>query len=110
MFPKLIGVIPLEKYKLSLRFHDGSEGIFDFAKAVGFHGVFEKLRDPDFFRRARISRDVWKTLEWPGEIDLDPVVIYSKVTGKQIEWILNAPEPETKKITRRTTKKVKVYA
>jgi hypothetical protein len=110
VFPKLVEVKPLEDYKLRLRFNDGAEGTFDFAGVVGFHGMFEKLRDPVFFSRARISRDVWKTLEWPGEIDLDPVVLYSDVTGKSIEWIRNAPEPEPKKAPRKTAKKATVYA
>ncbi len=87
MFPKLVEIKPLEDFKLYLRFHDGADGVFDFEASVGFYGVFEKLRDPTHFRKARISRDGWKTLEWPGRLDLDPVVLYSRVTGKTIEWI-----------------------
>jgi len=94
MFPTLTEVKPLDDYKLFLRFHDGAEGVFDFAVAVGFYGVFEKLRDPILFRRAHISQDAWKTLEWPGEIDFDPVVLYSRVTGKSIEWIKAQKEPK----------------
>ena len=94
MFPKLVKVEPLEDYRLRLYYNDGAEGIFDFVSAVGFYGVFEKLRDQSLFRRVRISRDVWKALEWPGEIDLDPVTVYSSVTGRSVEWILAQEEPE----------------
>lgn len=93
MFPKLVKIEPLEDFRIRLCFNDGAEGIFDFAEAVGFYGVFEKLRDPALFKRARISQDVWRTLEWSGEIDLDPVVLYSKVTGRSIEWIKAQKEP-----------------
>ncbi|MDP8238971.1 MAG: DUF2442 domain-containing protein [Candidatus Hatepunaea meridiana] len=109
MFPKLIKVEPLEDFKLHLCYNDGAEGIFDFAATVGFYGVFEKLSDPALFRRARISRDVWKALECPGEIDLDPVTVYADVTGKSVEWILAQDEPP-KPSRKRSGKRVGVEA
>jgi hypothetical protein len=97
VFTKLAKVTVVEDYKLHLIYMDGADGIFDFASSVGFYGVFEKLRDPALFRKARISRDVWKTLGWPGRLDLDPVVLYSRVTGKSIEWIQAQKEQPNRK-------------
>ncbi len=93
VFPKIKEIQVLEDYKLRLKYVDGAEGIFDFEKLVGFTGVFEKLRDPALFRKARISRDGWRTLNWPGQLDLDPVQVYSDVTGKSVEWILDQDDP-----------------
>jgi len=95
MFPKIKEIVALDDYRLRLRYTDGAEGVFDFEKTVGFSGVFEKLRDQSLFRKARISRDGWKTLSWPGRLDLDPVVLYSRVTGKSIEWIMAQKEPKS---------------
>jgi len=109
VFPKLTEITVLNDYKLHLKYSDGAEGIFDFARIVGFSGMFEKLRDPVEFRRARISSDSWKSLTWPGELDLDPVTVYSDVTGKSVEWILAQDEPP-KPSLKRSAKRVEVKA
>ncbi len=95
MIPRVIEVLPLTDYRIQVEFNDGMSGIVDIAAALGFKGIFSKLRDPEFFKRVRVGRSS-RTVEWPGQLDLDPVVLYSRATSKSIKWVLNAPEPVSK--------------
>lgn len=84
----LTSVTPLRDYSLKLRFSNGAEGIADLSD-IRRDGVFEKWNDPDFFRSVSID-PARGTLEWPGEIDLDPYVLYSRVTGLPIIEVLSS--------------------
>lgn len=68
----------LDPYRVQVRFQDGTEGIIDLASQIEFTGVFEPLRDPDFFRQVHIDDGA---LTWPNGADLDPDVLYSQITG-----------------------------
>lgn len=69
-------------YRLWLRFTDGAEGEVDLSYLVG-RGVFARWSDPAEF--ARVSVDpTTRTVCWPGDIDLDPDVLYAKVSGRSI--------------------------
>lgn len=72
----------LPKYRLWLRFADGSVGEVDLSHLVG-SGVFSAWSDPTFFQRVVIDAETG-TVCWPGGIDLDPYVLYSKITGKPL--------------------------
>jgi len=109
MIPKVKSVAALPDYRIEVTFNDGSSGIVDVAGSIGFKGILAKLRDPDFFRRVHVGRS-YKTVTWPGELDLDPVMLYHRATGKSIDWILDAPEPKRARPARGTAKKAKVYA
>ncbi len=83
-FHLVTGVLPLENYKLQLSFNDGSGGVVDIAGLLGsFHGVFEPLKDPDYFRRVAVDPESG-TVTWPNQVDLDPEVLYSEATGKPL--------------------------
>jgi hypothetical protein len=76
----------LEDFRLSLTFNEGTTAIVDMKGwVVGRGGVFEPLSDPEFFRKVRLSQ-VGGTIEWPGEIDLCPDVLYSRATGIPIPF------------------------
>ncbi len=79
--------IPLGGHRLHLRFDDGVEGELDFASFLEFRGVFEPHMDPAFFARVRVD---YGTLCWPNDTDLDPLVLYARVTGRSIEELLLA--------------------
>ena len=87
MFYDIIRVVPLPEYRLRLTFEDGSEGEIDLRSQVSFTGVFEALRDESEFRKVRVNSEIG-TIEWPNKADLDPVVLYSAVTGKPIADVL----------------------
>lgn len=58
--PKVTAVEPLDDWKLKLTFEGGEERLFDMKSYR--YGVFERLEDPDYFKRVRVSRGC---LEWP---------------------------------------------
>lgn len=69
-------------YRLWLRFTDGAEGEVDLSFLVG-QGVFARWNDPAEFARVRVDPTI-RTVSWPGDIDLDPDVLYARLTGKPL--------------------------
>lgn len=80
MMARIVEAKALEGYKIYLRFEDGAEGVVDIAKEVGFKGMLGALRNPEFFRQVRVLPD-FGTICWPNDVDLDPDVLYWRVTG-----------------------------
>ena len=68
--------------KIWVRFSDNAEGVVDLSHLAGL-GVFKAWDQAGFFEQAFISTESG-TVTWPGELDLDPDVLYSKVTGKEL--------------------------
>jgi hypothetical protein len=83
MLIDIVEVKPLSGHRLHLRFADGSEGVVDLAPHLKFSGVFEPLKDPVYFAKVRVDPDLG-TVTWPNGADLDPDVLYSRLTGKPI--------------------------
>lgn len=69
-----------KNYEVRLRFEDGVQGIVDLADEIEFNGVFAPLRDPGFFASLRVDPDLG-TICWPNGADLDPDVLYARVSG-----------------------------
>jgi hypothetical protein len=72
MYLSVVSVRPLDDYKLELVFENNEKKIFDVTPYLN-RGVFQKLRDKDYFKKVKVSFD---TVEWPDEIDLEPEVLY----------------------------------
>ncbi len=70
-------------YRLHLRFEDGVEGELDLGPVLSFRGVFEPLRDPNYFNRVRVDADLG-SVAWPNGADLDPDVLYARITGEPV--------------------------
>ena len=70
----------LGDYRLHLQFDDGVEGVVNLEPHLSFRGVFEPLRDPAYFAQARVDPELG-TVVWPNGADLDPEVLYGRVTG-----------------------------
>jgi hypothetical protein len=83
MLIDIVDAKPLSGHRLHLRFADGSEGVVDLAPHLKFSGVFEPLKDPVYFAKVRVDPDLG-TVTWPNGADLDPDVLYSRLTGKPI--------------------------
>lgn len=83
MLHDVVKVKPLGDHRLWLRFDDGAEGSIDLSKEIRFDGVFEPLKDPAYFARVMVHPELG-TIFWPNDVDLDPVVLYSRITGKPI--------------------------
>jgi len=75
---------------LRLGFDDGVVGDVDVGEIVPFEGVFAELVEPEVFGEARLDPEVG-TVVWPGGADLDPLVLYSSITGIPVEEILRRP-------------------
>jgi hypothetical protein len=84
MLKDIVKVQPIDNYRLHLQFEDGVEGIVDIAGLIRFTGVFAPLKDPAYFARVRVNPD-FGTICWPNDADLDPDVLYSRITGQPIK-------------------------
>ena len=83
MLKDIVHVTPRKDYHLFLRFEDGVEGVVDVARLVPFKGVFAPLKDEAEFKKVRVNRELG-SIEWECGADLDPVVLYSAVTGRPL--------------------------
>jgi hypothetical protein len=83
MLKDIVEVRVLEGYRLHLRFEDGVEGDVDLQQFVTFDGVFAPLKDRAYFAQVRVEPE-YGTIVWPNGADLDPLVLYSRITGKPI--------------------------
>jgi hypothetical protein len=83
MLKDIVAAKALGDYRLYLRFEDGVEGVLDLAPHICFHGIFEPLADPSYFAQVRVDPELG-TVAWPNGADLDPDVLYARVTGTPI--------------------------
>ncbi len=74
-------------FKIKIFFESGKSGIVDFSGYREKGGVFDLFRNEEYFKKFYIDSEI-KTLCWPGDIDLDPDVLYYKATGKPLpDWM-----------------------
>jgi|HubBroStandDraft_6_1064221.scaffolds.fasta_scaffold1324844_1 hypothetical protein len=83
MLKDIVAAKAIGDYRLHLRFEDGVEGVVDLAPHLSFRGIFEPLRDPAYFAEVRVDAGLG-TVVWPNGADLDPDVLYGRVTGTPI--------------------------
>jgi hypothetical protein len=83
MLKDIVAAKAVGDYRLHLRFEDGVEGVVDLAPHLNFRGVFEPLRDREYFAQVRVDADLG-TVVWPNGAGLDPDVLYGRVTGTPI--------------------------
>ena len=80
-------VKPLEGRWVRLWFANGAIKDVDLSEALAGGGVFEPIHtNRDLFERVRVTES--KTIEFPGEVDLDPDVLYGTfepASGVRIE-------------------------
>lgn len=93
---KIREVTPLEGHWLRVSFTDGAVMEIDLGHVLAAGGVFAEIRDRrDVFEQVRVNPET-ETVEWPGEIDLDPDVLYGSfepASGERIERrIIEQPE------------------
>ncbi|MBZ0265885.1 DUF2442 domain-containing protein [bacterium] len=74
----IVRVKPLKIHKLQLFFRDGLEGVVDLDEIIEFNGVFEQIRSWNEFKKVSVNEG-FGSVEWPGECDLDPIVLYNRV-------------------------------
>jgi Protein of unknown function (DUF2442) len=73
---RIEAVKPLEDHWLRLWFTNGAVKDVNLGEALAGGGVFEPIyRDREVFEQVRVSPET-RTIEWPGQVDLDPDVLY----------------------------------
>ena len=71
-------------FRLEIGFADGLRGEIDLGDVIqGQDGVFLPLQDPQFFKQVRVNQELG-TITWPNDVDLDPDVLYSRISGRPI--------------------------
>ena len=80
MLQDIVSAVPLDNFRLKVRFEDEVEGVVDVAQCVRFTGVFAPLLDPAHFAAVTVNPELG-TVCWPSGADLDPDVLYGLVTG-----------------------------
>lgn len=82
-------VEPLEGLRIRATFSDGAVKEIDLSELLAAAGVFAPIRDSRAKRveQVRVNPET-RTVEWPGEVDLDPEVLYGRyepASGEKIK-------------------------
>ncbi len=81
-------VRPLEGHRIRAAFTDGAVKEIDLGELLAAGGVFAPIYERrDVFEQVVVNRETG-TIEWPGEVDLDPEVLYGRyepASGHRIE-------------------------
>lgn len=80
MYLAVVGVKPLDDYKLELTFENREIRIFDMRPYLD-KGIYKELKDESKFKSVRVSFD---SIEWCNQADIDPEFLYEK----SVEYIL----------------------
>ncbi len=83
MLKDIVAARALGDYRLHLEFEDGVEGIVDLAHDLSFRGIFEPMRDVGYFAQVHVDPELG-TVAWPNGADLDPDVLYGRITGAAV--------------------------
>ena len=73
----------LGDHRLRLTFEDGVVGDVGFDDQE-WRGVFEPLRDPDYFARVRVDPEAG-TIAWPNGADMAPEPLYDEALTNAVE-------------------------
>ena len=75
---KVTDVEPLEGFWIRATFSDGAVKEIDLGDLLSGGGVFAPIHERrEIFEQVRVNPET-ETVEWPGEVDLDPDVLYGR--------------------------------
>jgi hypothetical protein len=88
-------VEPLEGHRIRATFSDGAVKDIDLGDLLSAGGVFKPIYERrEIFEQVRVNPES-RTVEWPGEVDLDPEVLYGRfepASGHRIaRWTVRGP-------------------
>ena len=84
-----VEVRPLARYRIWLRYQDGTEGEVDLSHLAG-KAVFSVWEQEGVFGQVKLGPH--GQIEWPGDLDLCPDALYLTLTGKRPEDIFTGPD------------------
>ena len=73
---KITKIKVLDNYRLEILFNDGVGGVVSLSDRL-FGPMFEPLKDPSFFAKARV--DEFGAIAWPNGADLAPDALYERL-------------------------------
>ena len=79
MFPKLLSVQSLGKYKLFLKYEDEVKGVLDLSN-LAHQGVFDEWEQNNLFDKVHIDSETG-AIAWNEDIDICPDSSYLKILG-----------------------------
>ena len=82
--PKPLEVKALPRYRIGLRYDDGSQGEIDLSD-VAERGVFQAWTNPAVFNAVKLGSH--GAIEWSPDLDLCPDAMYLRLTGKTVEQV-----------------------
>ena len=74
----VIEVQVLNDYTLCLTFSDGAHGNVDISTLIPFEGIFEPLKNKDYFARVTVNQDIG-TICWDNGADLSPSLLRKNI-------------------------------
>ena len=74
---RIVEAIPLEGYRLKVRFNDNVQGVYP-VEPERRGGVFRQLLDPAVFNAVHVNSD-FGCVEWPGGVDLCPTSMHEEM-------------------------------
>jgi len=74
--PLLLEATPGDDHLVRVRFEDGLVAEVDLSYLLDYGGVFEPLRDRQYFRQLRADAEAG-TIVWPNEADIAPEALYA---------------------------------
>lgn len=87
MYHEVVEVKCLDGFRVELTFDDGKSGILDCRPIIAKGGVFDRLRDPEVFKKAKVNEELG-VVTWDDEVDISPETAYSLATGSPLpEWM-----------------------
>lgn len=87
---RITDVRPLERHWARLLFSNGVVKDVDLGEALAGGGVFDQIyRRRDVFEQVRVNPES-RTIEWPGDVDLDPDVLYGASEADAAAFASNA--------------------
>ncbi len=74
--PLLIEATPSKDCTVHVRFEDGLVADVDLSYLLDYGGIFDPLRDAEYFRQLRADSDAG-TIVWPNQADIAPETLYA---------------------------------